>query len=97
MKPRRPYLLASTFAALVALSLAMSSPAHAGYACWYKATNGTSWSIEKLGTHNFKQSKACKRAKKKCERALKKAKRKRQIARGTVTPSCYKSGQKSGI
>ncbi len=97
MPEKRSLLLAASVISIAAFSFTTSTPALAAYACWYKATNGTSWSIETLGTHNFKQSKACKRAKRKCKRKLKRAKRKKQISRGTVSPSCYKSGQKSGF
>lgn len=89
--------VAATVLSVAAMSFTQSSPALAAFACWYKATNGSNWSIETLGTHNRKQSKACKRAKRKCNRKLRRAKRRREIPRGSVSPSCYKSGMKSGF
>ena len=97
MKQVRALTFAASVLTVAGLSFTTSTPAMAAYACWYKATNGTSWSIETLGTHNRKQSKACKRAKRKCKRKLRRAQRRRQIPRGTISPSCYKSGQKSGF
>jgi hypothetical protein len=79
-----------TAASLWGIAFIAVAPAQAGQACWYRATNGSGWVIETLGTAN-KRSRACRRAKRKCNRKLRRAKRRHEIPRGQVTPSCFKA------
>lgn len=80
-------LTAASFWGVAFLAVA---PAQAGQACWYRATNGSGWVIEALGTAN-KRDRACRRAKRKCNRQLRRAQRRHEIPRGSTTPSCYKT------
>lgn len=79
-----------TAASLWGVSFMAVAPAQAGQACWYRATNGSGWVIEALGTAN-KRKRACRRAKRKCNRQLRRAKRRHEIPRGSKSPSCYKA------
>lgn len=79
-----------TAASLWGVSFLAVAPAQAGQACWYRATNGASWTIETVASAN-KRKRACRRAKRKCERRLRRAKRRREIPRGTRSPSCFKA------
>lgn len=87
-------LVAVAFASIFTNLFATASPAEASYACWYRATNGTNWTMEKMATGRNTDV-ACRRAKRRCNRALNRAKRRNDFGRGTVTPSCFKAGTRN--
>lgn len=97
MAHKRIILFISTVLTFLFVSFTHVVSAQAANACWYTATNGSGWSVEALGTSNRKMKRACRRAKRKCNRKLKRAQRRHEIPRGAVTPSCKKSGTKSGF
>lgn len=87
-------LLGFAAASILTTTMITATPAAAGYACWYRATNGTSWTMEKMATGRNTRV-ACRRAKRRCNRKLRRALRRNEFSRGTITPSCQRAGTRN--